>query len=111
MGFKWFSSDSYDKTPAQIPPGNPDPSDYDVIKSEQIGECLIVKVRYPGCKNFEGVKILMYLGVNLHQLRSQKKIDPHFSDKEGFISPVARFIPTRAGMALARKLAKLINET
>lgn len=101
-----ISSTCYD---AQPPTGNPNPSNYDVLESEQIGKCLIVKIRYPDCKNYEGVKILVYLGTTLFELRKQKHIDPHFTDDSKYISPVARFVPTKAGMALAKKLAKVIN--
>lgn len=103
-----FSKDSYDRTTGCAPPGNPNPDNYEILEHEKIGDCLIVKVRYPDCRNYEGVKILVYLGVALKQLKAQKRIDPHFGDNEKYISPVARFVPTEAGMALARNFARFL---
>jgi len=130
MGISLFSSDSYpDKGSGKVPeplPGNPDPSNYEILEawwcsnSEGIpGEpsdfatngvyWLVLKVKYPGCTNFEGIKILVYRDVTLKQLKEQKLIDPHFSDKIGWKSPIARFKPTKQGWELAKKFCRIMS--
>lgn len=112
------SSSSYDKNvgirvveverrvevPVQLP--NPDPYNYVLEKSEQIGRFLIVEITYPDCTNYEGKKILMYEGITIKDLRKQKSIDPHFSSNKRFYSPIARFEPTEFGWIMAQKLAR-----
>jgi hypothetical protein len=119
MGLKLFSSSSYDKNETVIinntincskkEPTDPDPKNYKIVKSEQIGEHLVVLINYPNCTNYEGDKTLLYLNVTLTQLMSQKHIDPHFSDNREFISPFARFVPTRLGWATAVEIANQIG--
>lgn len=41
-------------------PGNPNPDNYQLIKVQEDGEWLIVKIKYPDCTNFEGAKILIF---------------------------------------------------
>ncbi len=80
---------------------NPNPENYNIIKSRQINEFLIVLINYPDCINFEGNKILIYKDCNIQQLINQKTIDPHFSDSVKFYSPICRFIPTDKGWSMA----------
>jgi hypothetical protein len=109
MGLHHFSSSSYDKPTTcgyyhqektKIP--NPDPNNFEVIYSEQIGEYLIVKIKYPDCTNYEGIKILVYKGVVISDLLAQGSIDPHFSGNRDFYSPIARFVPTFGGLTMAK---------
>jgi len=79
--------------------GNPDPQQFEIIKTKAFGDLLIALVEYPSCNNFEGLKILVYEGVTADSLRSRTEIDPHFSE-DGF-SPVARFEPTELGLRMA----------
>ena len=72
---------------------NPNPKNYKIVKSEQIGEYLVLKIKYLDCVNYEGVKILVFK-TTLKKLLNQKYIDPHFCDNKKFISPIARFEPT-----------------
>ena len=85
---------------------SPDPSNWQVIKSEQLGEYLVVMLQYPNCKNYEGKKIMVYRGITLEQLMAQKLIDPHFSDNPKYASPVARFAPTDEGWKMAEVLCR-----
>jgi len=92
------------EVPVQLP--NPDPCNYVLEKSEQIGSFLIVEITYSDCTNYEGKKILMYDGITIRDLRRQKSIDPHFSSNKRFHSPIARFEPTEFGWIMAQKLAR-----
>ena len=84
----------------------PDPNNYTILKSKQVGEFLIVKIHYSDCTSFEGRKILIYEKISIRDLINQKHIDPHFSDNKNFYSPIARFIPTCAGWKMAQEFAK-----
>lgn len=86
-------------------PPNPDPLNYRIIRSEQIGRFLLVKIKYLDCINFEGEKILLYEGITIDNLLKQRYIDPHFSDSKEHLHPIARFIPTDAGWNLANTFA------
>ena len=84
---------------------NPDPANYRILYSEQIGPYLLLAVWYPDCNNYEGRKVLMFKGTNLEKIKSQKLIDPHFSQNTIFHSPIARFEPTARGWKMAQVLA------
>ncbi len=82
---------------------NPNPKNFEIIYGEQIGEYLIVKIKYPDCTNYEGIKILVYdRGTTFNDLIQQGSIDPHFSENKDFHSPIARFVPTAGGMIMAK---------
>lgn len=129
MGLSYFSSDNYDgqwyceRCNAAIgatrkacekcgenkyitngtPPGNPNPENYKVLRSLQLGKYLIVIIQYPDCKNYEGKKIMVYES-DIETLLAQKKIDPHFSNNTNFKSPIARFVPNYSGWNMAKIL-------
>lgn len=90
-------------TPKTEPPpqGNPDPTNYQIIKAEEVNGYLIVKIKYPNCTNYEGEKILVYKNMTLIKLVNQKVIDPHFFNDKTFASPVARFVPTQEGWEMS----------
>lgn len=69
---------------------------------------LILVLVYPNCSNYEGQKILVYKGITLEELlkKNNNLIDPHFSDNPNFVSPVARFVPTKEGIDFAFQFAK-----
>ena len=105
-----FSSDRYSEekviTEVIVSPGNPDPRNWEILESLQIDNCLIVEVKYPGCKNYEGRKILVYEGLTIEKLKKQKLIDPHFSENKKYYSPIARFEPTNRGWQMAEVFTK-----
>src|ERR1051326_3031036 len=70
---------------------NPNPSNYEVLESQEVGRYLVLKVKYPDCINYEGVKIMVYSGVELEDLEVRGVIDPHFSENKKQLSPIARF--------------------
>ena len=81
----------------------PDPTKFVIRKKEIINGYPIIVVQYPDVLNYEGIKVLMYdKDFDLNLIKD--RIDPHFF-KEGD-SPIARFVPTAAGIAMAIKLAK-----
>jgi len=80
----------------------PDPKNFKIIRKEIINGYPILLINYPGVKNYEGNKILMYSKhFDLNYLNN--KIDPHFFT-DG-TSPIARFEPTKYGWELATTLA------
>ena len=95
------------KVQSSLPP-NPDPYNYKILKSIQVGRALVVKIKYPDATNYEGVKVLVYKSATLTDLRLQHFIDPHFSKNKKFLSPFARFEPTKIGWSAALKLAKTL---
>lgn len=81
---------------------NPNPSNWHLIELKQYNNAYVLKVRYKGCTNFEGIKIMVYQGTYRHR----DYLDPHFS--RFFESPIARFKPTMHGWELANNLAKAL---
>lgn len=101
------SGDSYKASDyTRRPTVNPDPSNYEVIRSEQWGNWLLLMLRYPDCTTYEGKKVLLYKDVTFADLMRQIKIDPHFSNNDKFKSPIARFEPTERGWLLGRMVAR-----
>ena len=101
---KVSSSRSGSSTPPEPP--NPNPNNYRITAAETVGRFLIVCLKYPDCTNYEGNKILVYEGVKLEELVNQGEIDPHFFDDPKYKSPVARFVPTKKGLTMAKTFAK-----
>jgi hypothetical protein len=95
--------DSGDKLP------NPNPANFRILHSEQIGDYLLLSILYPDCINYEGKKILVFKGVTLSELKKQKRIDPHFSENKLYHSPIARFEPTLTGWKMAQTFTKEMN--
>jgi len=93
--------------PAGIAPPlpNPNPRSFRLLRVRQIGDFVVVKIRYPDCTNYEGTKILVFEGVTTKRVRSWKIIDPHFCDGN-HVSPVARFEPSERGWARARRFCR-----
>lgn len=97
-----------DKSQPRLP--NPDPKNFEIIDVEKIGDFLIADVDYPDCTNYEGRKILVFRSVPEKDIRSWKRIDPHFSGSRPDKSPVARFVPTKWGVEAARKFCKVMSK-
>ena len=104
------SRSTYDSPSAPIPPSpNPNPYRYEILRHEQIGNWLLVEIKYPDCTTYEGRKILLYFKTTLERLKRQTSIDPHFSNSN-MISPFARFEPTQSGWSAAKRLATYYTE-
>jgi hypothetical protein len=88
---------------------NPNPKNYTILKKRQIGDYLVIKIKYLDCINYEGNKILVFKS-DIDKLKAQKYIDPHFCDDKKFISPIARFTPDNEGWNDAIDYCKLKNK-
>jgi hypothetical protein len=106
MGISPFSRSSEGTNLASA---NPNPRNYVVESQEQIGKFLILTLRYPDCVNYEGRKVLLYKNVSFAELEKQGSIDPHFSGNPEYLSPIARFEPTREGRLMAVALARMLS--
>lgn len=93
--------------PPRLP--NPDPSNFKVLKHKQIGNALVVEVQYPGCTNYEGIKVMVYLNTTLKELTASGRLDPHFCPHLEH-SPIARFAPTEIGWKLALRLCTWLTK-
>ena len=110
MGIKLFSSDSRDfggcppySGEAERTNSTPDPTNFTLVRKKIVNGYPILWVHYPDVQNYEGNKILMY-DKNFDLELLQDRIDPHFFTEGD--SPIARFVPTAAGLAMAVILAK-----
>ncbi len=65
---------------ASAAPATPDSSNYSIEEAEWIGPHMVVKVKYPNCRNcaYEGNKVMVFLDISATQALKWKKIDPHF---------------------------------
>lgn len=83
---------------------NPNPYAYTILHTEREGQYVVMKVQYPHCTTYEGVKILV---VDITKLWNDGGLDPHFTEN----GPVlARFEPNDRGMKGARALVKALNQ-
>lgn len=86
---------------------NPDPKKYRILREKRINDFIILKINYTDCTNYEGNKILVFKNCTLLDIVSQKEgVDPHFSNNEKIISPIARFKPDDQGWIMAEFLAE-----
>jgi len=84
--FRLFSDDNINN--------NPNPYNFKILSNLGSNNNLhLLKVHYPDCTTFDGVKIILIKG----SLPS-KKLDPHFLEDNDII---ARFRPTVEGLKLA----------
>lgn len=79
---------------------------FEIIWVKKIGKCLITKIHYPNCTNWDGYKILVFKDISEKELRNAKLIDPHFSKSK--LSPIARFKPGFEGVENATAFCKSI---
>lgn len=105
--FKRISSAWPVNQEAKIPEGNPDPKNYKIVRHHANHNYLLVEIQYPDCKNYEGRKILLYTGITLDILKRQTELDPHFSNAEKGIYPIARFVPTEKGWSMASHFMRI----
>lgn len=89
----------------QLNQGRIDAESAEVLDSHRVGNHLILKVQYPSCKDcsYEGVKVLVYLGVSESEVLRWRVFDPHFKDPDDVPppreapSPAARFPASEQG--------------
>lgn len=105
MGVRPFSGRRIGSTCNSTPnPCNPNPLLFQVERAVEIGQHLVTLIRYIGCTNFEGRKILVLSGMTIEELKSKKELDPHFGIDSTLM---ARFVPTETGWRLAITFAHL----
>lgn len=80
---------------------NPSPSQWMLMQCVQYENAHAVMVKYLGCTNYEGKKVIVYKGTYDKDLLVR---DPHFAESDN--SPLARFKPTEEGWNLAKSFAK-----
>ena len=80
---------------------NPDPKTFSILETRELKNYLILKIQYPHCPTYEGIKLLVFKGVTLIDLLKQGRIDPHFSDNPNLHHPIARFNPDNMGCDMA----------
>ena len=82
----------------------PDPNNFTLKHIELVSGNTIIEAQYHGCITFNGHKLMLLRGNwNLDQLLT---LDPHFLDNDYAV--IARFIPTKEGLKMARECAKII---
>lgn len=97
MGCSPFKKSCYTNSSAVAP--NPSPDKWELMELYEASNGYVMKVKYEGCTNCEGEKIMVFRG----QYKERSYLDPHFSFNG--LSPMARFIPTDYGMKMAKDLA------
>lgn len=93
---------------------SPNPKNYEILDALPVGECLVLRVKYPSCTlcEYEGVKVMVFLKVNPLDALRWREIDPHFRpapktlDPKQAPSPAARFPGTMQGWMDAQQYAK-----
>jgi hypothetical protein len=82
------------------PAPNPSPDRWALVDIAEFRNGYVLKVKYAGCTNFEGLKVMVYRG----RYTPTARLDPHFADNDA--APVARFKPDVDGWGMATDLAK-----
>lgn len=93
MGFKYFSSGD------TITPPNPNPKNFEILDTRRVNGYYILVIRYHGCTNYEGNKILVFDGPP-----PEGEIDPHFLNGSNLL---ARFVPTIEGLRQATRFCSM----
>jgi hypothetical protein len=88
---------------------NPNPKNFEIVRTDVEGGFVIAEVRYIGCTNYEGRKILMFRNNSLQSILDADSLDPHFCNNDECISPFARFEPSPEGWDMAIVLAKTFD--
>jgi hypothetical protein len=92
---------------------NPDPLRWTLVQGYQMGDMCVVCVKYTGCTNYDGKKVMVYENARLRDLTSGKirSLDPHFDCRNvNDWVPFARFEPTRRGWNAACLLAARLQQ-
>lgn len=81
-------------TPDHLKPGEPDPTDWVILRKARYNDLMIVEIQYPDCKNYEGKKILVMPRDKYVKAKRTGVLDPHFTEDKYIL---ARFEPTERG--------------
>lgn len=77
---------------------DPNPHKFIILDYIEKSGGILVKIKYPNCTNYEGIKILLFKDKNIKQIRALDTLDPHFLKNDS--SLIARFVPTDEGWIL-----------
>ena len=77
---------------------DPNPHKFIILDYIEKSGGILVKIQYPNCTNYEGIKILLFKDKNIKQIRALDTLDPHFLKNDS--SLIARFVPTDEGWIL-----------
>jgi hypothetical protein len=99
---------------AELAARSPNPDSFAIEDVEQVGEHLVMRVKYPNCAKcaYEGSKVIVFLDVTLKHAIKWRRIDPHFRDPRGNLamneapSPAARFPASKEGWSDALAYAR-----
>ena len=99
------AADSARERTAELSARTPDPVRFHIEDSEEVGDHLVLRVRYPNCAAcaYEGSKVLVLLDRSLKDAIKWRRIDPHFRDPSiqtgthEAPSPAARFPGSKDG--------------
>lgn len=83
-----------------------DPSDYSILDRYFNQGVVALKVHYPKCETYGGVKILILEGVTQLELMNLKELDPHFLGHK--TSPCVRVAADDKGWQRAKKIVDLL---
>ena len=86
-------------------PPEPNPKQFKILNLHEINGWTVAIIHYPGCTTHKGKKCLVF-ACDAKTVRNQAILDPHFLERNDRLSPVARFEPTKRGIALAKKLCQ-----
>lgn len=88
--------------------GNPNKYRYNILRTEIVGQIVVVEIHYPDCFTWSGRKVCVYDNAQKFKaLHATGCIDPHFL--ENSYSPIARFEPSKRGWEMALELASILN--
>ena len=90
----------------------PNPKAYDIERAEQIGESLVMMVKYSSCPkcDFDSCKVMVFENCAFQDAIHWREIDPHFSenrqpDKHQAPAPSARYPASDLGWTRAKAFA------
>lgn len=106
---QWMKINCPDKFEKEEQYVNPNPNKFIILNHESIGNYLIIEIKYIGCTNYKGKKVMVYENRTIEEMSMQKSIDPHFSENKDIKSPTARFEPTLKGWQMAVKLVRMLS--
>lgn len=103
MGLSPFRpSEARTSSDTPVPDGNPNPKNFKILRSVDIGSYVVAEIHYPDSNNYEGHKICVYDNGSSQMLSRYVELDPHFVDpSERTMTPIARFRPDEKGWAMA----------
>lgn len=102
---QYVYDDAAQKELAEMKALAPDPKNWELIDHREANGNILLKVKYPNCKNNKGVKVMIF-ATTLAEIVKQKYLDPHFSDENTNVlnlkhHPIARFAPSQWDWAVA----------